>query len=197
MRFIPACAGNASERHSGLLMEPVHPRVCGERFVGQTSPLSVTRFIPACAGNAWGNMSAANRMSGHPRVCGERRGALSSGSGYYGSSPRVRGTPTNAADTTATGRFIPACAGNASSGSAAINSATVHPRVCGERRGFEDIGASEAGSSPRVRGTLMLAEAPPLAARFIPACAGNARSSKRRPAPIPVHPRVCGERAFD
>ena len=70
----------------------------------------------------------------------------------------------------------------------------VHPRVCGERPTDATAGRSTPGSSPRVRGTLDEAGLRPLATRFIPACAGNARYSRTREQTHPVHPRVCGER---
>jgi len=71
-RFIPACAGNASQGRPRIGRRPVHPRVCGERHGGEaqggvhagSSPRvrgtrgrpshrgRLWRFIPACAGNA-------------------------------------------------------------------------------------------------------------------------------------------------
>ena len=92
LRFIPACAGNASQRWRSLLPFPVHPRMCGERDVvrlprhaaGGSSPhvrgtprLSrpqgqALRFIPACAGNALGMARAPAPTPVHPRMCGER-----------------------------------------------------------------------------------------------------------------------------
>ena len=74
--------------------------------------------------------------------------------------------------------------------------ATVHPRVCGEL--FRSCSWSlwmVAGSSPRVRGTLLGGdELSDAASRFIPACAGNSADVKTRcQFAAPVHPRVCGE----
>ena len=51
-----------------------------------------------------------------------------------------------------------------------------------------------AGSSPRVRGTLVDVQPGERRRRFIPACAGNARTSCILFFTGPVHPRVCGER---
>ena len=93
----------------------------------------------------------------------------------------------------------------------------VHPRACGERPPCVSGTSVNAGSSPRLRGTLARCCFSIRASRFIPAPAGNARtqpvtrssrigtgssprlrgtrprrsSSIRR---IPVHPRACGER---
>ena len=72
VRFIPACAGNATAVRRTVCRCAVHPRVCGERWtpdqafdaLSGSSPrvrgtrqsvaqdLLPTRFIPACAGNA-------------------------------------------------------------------------------------------------------------------------------------------------
>ncbi len=111
-RFIPACAGNARGWQHRRGQPSVHPRVCGERFVGvplnasilgssprvrgtpipQRHRFSQRRFIPACAGNARIGRCPGPDRPVHPRVCGERpRGSPVSGS-VYGSSPRVRGT---------------------------------------------------------------------------------------------------------
>ena len=53
-----------------------------------------------------------------------------------------------------------------------------------------------AGSSPRVRGTVLPVPAAGLRHRFIPACAGNGTESAGLIPRSPVHPRVCGERGI-
>ncbi len=132
-RFIPACAGNAySVRHT-TLPSSVHPRVCGERFIGHAGNGSASgssprvrgtrppahagqlpqRFIPACAGNAGQCAAGITPRSVHPRVCGERIGAARTRREISGSSPRVRGTHRPINRRQVDGRFIPACAGNA------------------------------------------------------------------------------------
>ena len=90
-------------------------------------------------------------------------------------------------------RFIPACAGNSTLPSSNCPRSTVHPRVCGELAVRAVRQESHGGSSPRVRGTQSRRLRARPHARFIPACAGNSRSSEFCRAPIPVHPRVCGE----
>ena len=72
LRFIPACAGNATASPALSAPMTVHPRVCGERYErgrGLVMPYGSSprvrgtpifleylgeyaRFIPACAGNA-------------------------------------------------------------------------------------------------------------------------------------------------
>ena len=214
-RFIPACAGNARSAWTGRSRRPVHPRVCGERlhdagdaaFGGGSSPRvrgtqrvgwwweAKHRFIPACAGNASSRVMAWPPSAVHPRVCGERAAAPRFDGDEYGSSPRVRGTPVVPPLGLWCRRFIPACAGNASSPASSAGRRPVHPRVCGERGGEFFLRRAEGGSSPRVRGTPYRISSLPPPARFIPACAGNAGRRGTPASSMPVHPRVCGERS--
>ena len=194
IRFIPACAGNATEREYEWFGRTVHPRVCGERSTGAfrdpradgSSPrvrgtlpqprvdLLRGRFIPACAGNASRAASPQISTPVHPRVCGERGIDCRMNVGYGGSSPRVRGTLPDTAERRRGGRFIPACAGNARPPTPRRPTATVHPRVCGERAPPASSQEYADGSSPRVRGTRNGSVRRLQVQRFIPACAGNA-----------------------
>ena len=198
--------------HSGQIR--VHPRVCGERKLikariinGDGSsprvrgtdddvvPVEVLdRFIPACAGNGVRGMRPGRVSAVHPRVCGERRFMLASKSPPVGSSPRVRGTANSRRGGSASGRFIPACAGNGSARSLSMGVPTVHPRVCGERSVGCSARMKSAGSSPRVRGTVSFQVSIDEALRFIPACAGNGGGPSGAAERGSVHPRVCGER---
>ena len=54
----------------------------------------------------------------------------------------------------------------------------------------------EAGSSPRLRGTLDARSDAGSTVRFIPAPAGNACQKTNLSPPPPVHPRACGERQW-
>ena len=92
IRFIPACAGNASRAARRGKPTPVHPRVCGERLSTIFSPCARPRFIPACAGNAGLPANTVSVPSVHPRVCGERPCGVWCVASDSGSSPRVRGT---------------------------------------------------------------------------------------------------------
>ncbi len=213
-RFIPACAGNAESRPAPRAWPPVHPRVCGERIrrssrfshmVGSSPRVRGTlvvlsvgvpgeRFIPACAGNAPRPPCRATCPSVHPRVCGERSPWTCETSRKSGSSPRVRGTLCHRSCGQRGIRFIPACAGNASSGRFCPWRPSVHPRVCGERPCLKMFRDKHDGSSPRVRGTLSMGFGIPYPVRFIPACAGNANMPPILITIKSVHPRVCGER---
>ena len=91
-------------------------------------------------------------------------------------------------------RFIPACAGNAGRHFPDDQAETVHPRMRGERcNGVSNIDHPR-GSSPHARGTPYRLPSRVSLPRFIPACAGNARSASRPEPSSTVHPRMRGER---
>ena len=113
-----------------------------------------------------------------------------------GSSPHTRGTQFFARQDIGMQRFIPAYAGNASVGYHAKPVVRVHPRIRGERPPDPSSLMNVAGSSPHTRGTLTAKKNPQSVRRFIPAYAGNARSSIDRRAQRSVHPRIRGERDF-
>ena len=196
-RFIPACAGNS-----------IHLRQQAARDRGSSPRVRGTRCPP---GTTWA------RRTVHPRVCGELTSGSTSQSSGAGSSPRVRGTPPPARRRRGHERFIPACAGNSALVRASSSAMSVHPRVCGELVQRATPAGTTVGSSPRVRGTPVLAIAQHFPRRFIPACAGNSQIIEGRDPPPagssprvrgtrslvheegrggPVHPRVCGELAF-
>ena len=110
-RFIPACAGIGAFHRAACLLQPVHPRLRGDRIhrlnnrvvIGGSSPPArgsgltpgrvevVGRFIPACAGigdcyTLWHRLRTV-----HPRLRGDRVRAA-----HYRCTHH---------------RFIPACAG--------------------------------------------------------------------------------------
>ena len=129
----------------------------------------------------------------HPRVCGERLLTRSVATPLAGSSPRVRGPPAAIGVAQVLPRFIPACAGNTRWPESAARPPPVHPRGCGEHRACSRSGLMGLGSSPRVRGTLVICSIIKFIERFIPACAGNTPPYAGPPAWLAVHPRVCGE----
>ena len=174
VRFIPACAGNATGGRETWSHSTVHPRMRGERLHAaglcvdgygssphaRGTPTSVPgerllrRFIPACAGNAQSRQPVGPDRAVHPRMRGERHLGVD--------LPGVRG------------RFIPACAGNAFS--------------------FDWMTLVATGSSPHARGTHRGRGSAGSIHRFIPACAGNAMSPSLSMFREPVHPRMRGER---
>ncbi len=151
------------------------------------------RFIPAHAGNSSMRPRRGIRPAVHPRACGEQAASMRRVASSDGSSPRMRGTVWNQTDRTENGRFIPAHAGNSRAIPPYRPRKAVHPRACGEQLCEAEERIRKAGSSPRMRGTEVVAAFADLVSRFIPAHAGNSplRPLSRRP--MAVHPRACGE----
>ena len=192
---------------------PVHPRGRGEhvsamaidpRDIGSSPRARGTlrrrpqgrhrrRFIPAGAGNTTSRHQAAFRQAVHPRGRGEHSENVNPRRCRYGSSPRARGTRSLGAARREDERFIPAGAGNTSTGRRTSGESTVHPRGRGEHKDLLGIPWRVAGSSPRARGTPRFSYAASTIGRFIPAGAGNTAATDRRPSNAPVHPRGCGE----
>ncbi len=131
------------------------PRVRGTQLKSR-KPFSLYRFIPACAGNTTGITRLLIDYTVHPRVCGEHTKMSAVLNSRTGSSPRVRGTHVYGALCNKLKRFIPACAGNTFWTKEKTSPEAVHPRVCGEHTIQSDIVPQDRGSSPRVRGTLIL-----------------------------------------
>ena len=151
------------------------------------------RFIPAHAGNSSGGARAVSRPAVHPRARGEQSALMAPATAMSGSSPRTRGTAALHVAALQPGRFIPAHAGNSSAPDPRRGACTVHPRARGEQRRPQPLALNIPGSSPRTRGTGRPVRFGHWGCRFIPAHAGNSRSSWRPRWPSPVHPRARGE----
>ena len=111
--IIPAYAGNTWNRCFGITSVWDHPRVCGEHFRrflaspmawGSSPRMRGTHsdwrrryrcngIIPAYAGNTLRHWISEDAIWDHPRVCGEHLGLPYKLPSYWGSSPRMRGTP--------------------------------------------------------------------------------------------------------
>ena len=90
----------------------------------------------------------------HPRVCGENVLMRETIHPVPGSSPRVRGKPSQRRGSLQAVRLIPACAGKTVRGSVPWQTMGAHPRVCGENFTLIQSLDIDVGSSPRVRGKL-------------------------------------------
>ncbi len=191
--IIPADAGNTHSHYLFATSEKDHPRGCGEH--GDTDTISATshgssprmrgtpagftifwtwlRIIPADAGNTY---KAGRRCSGrpdHPRGCGEHLPIDYKWFGRSGSSPRMRGTPQQVAHRVLGLGIIPADAGNTRLADRCHEDIRDHPRGCGEHGAKEKWMDDILGSSPRMRGTLLLLVDDLVEPRIIPADAGN------------------------
>ena len=211
-RSIPACAGEPHPMASILRMLWVYPRVCGgtrnaaeselesrglsPRVRGnlrpKSGPIRPTRSIPACAGEPRRAAGTQSKSWVYPRVCGGTGGAAARYGRRQGLSPRVRGNLTLSAPPAASGRSIPACAGEPAGQDNGAGKVAVYPRVCGGTRNAYLFQRIVRGLSPRVRGNQFVPPPAPAGVGSIPACAGEPRPPDRRRAGPGVYPRVCG-----
>ena len=130
------------------------------------------RIIPADAGSTHRQFRKLAIWEDHPRRCGEHvppeslmcmqqmRGAL----GLLRKNVRPNG-------------IIPADAGSTVYGSADVVAYLDHPRGCGEHPGLMGLPGSCGGSSPRMRGALLVQAERAGQVGIIPADAGSTRSS--------------------
>ena len=156
-------------------------------------PISIERFIPAHAGNSRHSVLRVRGPPVHPRARGEQRDELLHQKHTGGSSPRTRGTEGARPDRCSSHRFIPAHAGNRPVSPAGGNGRGVHPRARGEQCCRVSLSIAVSGSSPRTRGTGLMAGHELAVTRFIPAHAGNRPTARRTLAATAVHPRARGE----
>ena len=146
-----------------------------------------------------------SRNGSSPRMRGTRAtGSRHPLRNHSGSSPRMRGTPRQAVHLWTVQGVHPRACGELRVPMISIGRLTVHPRACGELQVVARLAnmaltvhpracgeltsssgsmASQIGSSPRMRGTL-------LRARYWPVPAG---SSPRMRGTLFLHPRACGE----
>ena len=97
-----------------------------------------------------------------------------------GTSPRMRGKPTTPRTPPTPPRNIPAYAGKTSRDHRLRGRRMEHPRVCGENLLTPQFFHGQVGTSPRMRGKLMLSFQSVAAGGNIPAYAGKT-------APLPIH----------
>ena len=150
-------------------------------------------IIPAYAGNTRSAFARHTSMRDHPRVCGEHSVVCSARWSLTGSSPRMRGTPRARPGQHMDRGIIPAYAGNTHTQVKNELLSRDHPRVCGEHRSWDHFAMIPAGSSPRMRGTLLSTAGELDVAGIIPAYAGNTLLAAGFGSGSGDHPRVCGE----
>ena len=116
--------------------------------------------------------------------------------GTIGSSPRMRGTRQAATANNFQTGIIPADAGNTDWVCRSPGSCRDHPRGCGEHCWSYDCALLMRGSSPRMRGTLILGVYRNDEQGIIPADAGNTLYTSVICASCWDHPRGCGEHSM-
>ena len=136
---------------------------------------AAARITPACAGNRSCGELQQVAAEDHPRVCGEQCCRWWVACTRKGSPPRVRGTVLRFALISDFYGITPACAGNRLIHDLSQFVSWDHPRVCGEQYISILVLIRDAGSPPRVRGTVEIVPAITQDSRITPACAGNSR----------------------
>ena len=112
-----------------------------------------------------------------------------------GSSPQARGTRRDPPRHQQNHGIIPAGAGNSSVRPVAGTPVWDHPRRRGELAGLSPYTATQTGSSPQARGTLLHRLVRTVPGGIIPAGAGNSSSLTARSTAAGDHPRRRGELA--
>ena len=216
-RIIPACAGQTTCLPPSTMATSDHPRLCGANrwmpsggctAVG-SSPLvrgkpgqrnragDECRIIPACAGQTSTETSGSYFLSDHPRLCGANMPEPGTELCLGGSSPLVRGKPVGRGHDDLLVRIIPACAGQTARSRLNTDASADHPRLCGANSRVHRTAGVTGGSSPLVRGKLVVEGQRVVDGRIIPACAGQTKRRPDRHHLAADHPRLCGANRID
>ena len=137
---------------------------------------SLDGIIPAHAGNTSACRHSALIAGDHPRACGEHGVTPVPVAMGPGSSPRMWGTRADWVKETQTLGIIPAHAGNTPAHRPSERGKWDHPRACGEHLYVFHVDFTGWGSSPRMRGTHVIALEMVMPAGIIPAHAGNTKA---------------------
>ena len=149
-----------------------HPRVCGEkvykdikhvaamgsppRMRGKVSAACLKDgtegITPAYAGKRCLLNAAKQRTRDHPRVCGEKIRSAVPIVTLIGSPPRMRGKVIKGIVSVTITGITPAYAGKSGCILLLRTKQKDHPRVCGEKNNYYDLGQPKPGSPPRMRG---------------------------------------------
>ena len=168
------------------------PRVRGTS-VCDYSAIEARGLIPAGAGNILKLSVPDTARWAHPRGSGEHPVSFTGRRYEPGSSPRVRGTFLIVINPGSNTGLIPAGAGNIRLQMRQRRKPGAHPRGCGEHVFYRLYRPLGTGSSPRVRGTWVIALGLLATRGLIPAGAGNMRQKLVALAWLRAHPRGCGE----
>ena len=212
IRIIPAHAGQTVRARQIVGHVTDHPRACGanpetirgRRRPGGSSPRmrgkrtirrdqrGRVRIIPAHAGQTYVAAGDRGEQADHPRACGANGPRWHTYPNGRGSSPRMRGKRLWGRRARAAHRIIPAHAGQTASIVGANAPWPDHPRACGANKRKKPQNASPPGSSPRMRGKLMIVSPAMGGLRIIPAHAGQTGVRPKNTVLIADHPRACG-----
>ena len=125
-----ACGANSLRATSAFITSGSSPRMRGKR-VTVTGGDTDSRIIPAHAGQTPDTVKVLSSFADHPRACGANGVWGTFNIRGHGSSPRMRGKPTDKFLIDIPVRIIPAHAGQTSTPSSLSNHCSDHPRACG------------------------------------------------------------------
>ena len=161
------------------------------------SRLCRVRITPACAGKSWNLKQVVYGPGDHPRMCGEKPLGLAPAGWPSGSPPRMRGKGEGQGNSHQERRITPAYAGKSSHSMLAFCIRWDHPRVCGEKNAYYELGQQKPGSPPRMRGKERLSHLSFSKRRITPAYAGKRLKRSRSTVPpvaiVPLFPSVCNK----
>ena len=129
-------------------------------------------------------------------MCGAARGASGDDLDIGGLSPRVWGSPIDAAQTAINAGSIPTCVGQPVQTSGSQHVYEVYPHVCGAALYNDGWTIPRIGLSPRVWGSLVGRKQRDHPKRSIPTCVGQPEARIERLEITPVYPHVCGAALF-
>ena len=132
LRFIPTYVGNTISILPTSVRVTVHPHICGEHSLANSSAVNLdgssphmwgthnyigeeehyARFIPTYVGNTFLSKSLYDLDPVHPHICGEHKIRSSFNPLIVGSSPHMWGTHLQNLSTQFFLRFIPTYVGN-------------------------------------------------------------------------------------
>ncbi len=147
---------------------------------------------PRVRGLTTGASPAPAPCRDHPRGCGAHTLSCVCTESKRGSSPRVRGSPSDVDITAHLLGIIPAGAGLTRRSAEQVPRSRDHPRGCGAHRSNLSRRPPCRGSSPRVRGSLHLSACLVSFFGIIPAGAGLTSAELQTTLGCGDHPRGCG-----
>ena len=156
IRITPAYAGKSMPAPPASMPARDHPRLCGEKFIGEmlrkivegspppmrgkvctSSDLTVRgRITPAYAGKRPLERPLTTATKDHPRLCGEKSPSDGVSSTLTGSPPPMRGKVYGTTLHGQPHRITPAYAGKSGFHAITTDAVQDHPRLCGEKRPF-------------------------------------------------------------
>ena len=148
------CGAHLLPQRRQLYCRGSSPRVRGS-LCRQSQQRTLHGIIPAGAGLTRYGIGLCRRRRDHPRGCGAHSEADCQQIDFWGSSPRVRGSPAVLRPYCRRAGIIPAGAGLTQADQGHVLHGRDHPRGCGAHQLAAHVITYLIGSSPRVRGSLI------------------------------------------